>query len=52
VPHSAELGIDADLSVINLVDGENFNPEYLKIVSGGHPLLFPTTSLKLIFLEP
>jgi len=31
--HSAELGIDADLSNVNLVEGENFKPEFLKLVS-------------------
>ena len=41
MPHSAELGIEADLSVVNLVEGENFKPEYLKIVScGSHLALF------------
>ena len=33
--HSAELGIDADLSEVNLVEGANFNPEFLKLVSRG-----------------
>ena len=32
---SAELGVDADFSEVNLVDGANFNPEFLKLVSGG-----------------
>jgi len=41
VPPSAEPGVDADLSVINLVEGENFKPEYLKIVSrDSHLALF------------
>ena len=31
--HSAELGIDADFISVNLLDGENFKPEYLKLVS-------------------
>lgn len=31
--HSAELGIDADFSNVNLVEGENFKPEFLKLVS-------------------
>ena len=31
--HSAELGIDADLSSVNLLKGENFKPEFLKLVS-------------------
>jgi glutathione S-transferase len=33
VLHSAELGIDADFSSVNLLEGENFKPEFLKIVS-------------------
>jgi hypothetical protein len=32
--HSAELGIDADFSVVNLIEAENFSPEFLKLVSG------------------
>jgi hypothetical protein len=35
VTHSAELGIDADFSEVNLIEGANFNPEFLKLVSGG-----------------
>ena len=31
--HSAELGIDVDFSEVNLVEGANFNPEFLKLVS-------------------
>jgi hypothetical protein len=34
VTHSGELGIDADFTVVNLVEGANFNPEFLKLVSG------------------
>jgi len=32
-PHLAlaELGIDADFSIVNLVEGENFKPEFLKL---------------------
>jgi hypothetical protein len=33
--HSAELGIDADFRVVNLVEGANFNPEFLKLISRG-----------------
>jgi hypothetical protein len=33
--HSGELGIDADLSEVNLFEGANFNPEFLKLVSHG-----------------
>ena len=33
--HSGELGIDADLSEVNLFEGANFNPEFLKLVSRG-----------------
>lgn len=33
--HSGELGIDADLSEVNLFEGANFSPEFLKLVSGG-----------------
>jgi hypothetical protein len=33
--HSAELGIDADFSEVNLVEDANFNPEFLKLVSRG-----------------
>jgi hypothetical protein len=33
--HSGELGIDADLSEVNLFEGANFSPEFLKIVSRG-----------------
>jgi hypothetical protein len=29
---SAELGIDADFNSVNLVEGENFQPEFLKLV--------------------
>ena len=32
---SGELGIDADLSEVNLFEGANFSPEFLKIVSRG-----------------
>lgn len=32
---SSELGIDADFSEVNLIEGANFNPEFLKLVSGG-----------------
>jgi hypothetical protein len=32
---SAELGIDADFSDVNLVEGANFNPEFLELVSCG-----------------
>jgi hypothetical protein len=35
--HSAELGIDADFTEVNLVEGANFNPEFLKIVRSGSP---------------
>ena len=31
--HSPELGIDADFSDVNLLEGANFNPEFVKIVS-------------------
>jgi hypothetical protein len=31
--HSAELGIDADFNSVNLVEGENFKPEFVKLVS-------------------
>jgi hypothetical protein len=51
VPPSAELGVDADLSVINLVEGENFKPEYLKIVGrDSHLVLFRL--IETIFSEP
>jgi hypothetical protein len=33
MPHSGELGIDADLSEVNLFEGANFSPEFVKIVS-------------------
>jgi hypothetical protein len=33
--HSAELGIDADFSEVNLFEGANFSPEFLKLVSRG-----------------
>ena len=32
---SGELGIDADSSEVNLFEGANFSPEFLKIVSRG-----------------
>jgi hypothetical protein len=35
VTHSAELGIDADFNEVNLIEGANFNPEFLKLVSRG-----------------
>ena len=41
VTRSPELGIDADFSEVNLLEGANFNPEFLKLVSGGR-LLFVT----------
>ncbi len=33
VLYSVELEIDADFRVVNLAEGANFDPEYLKIVS-------------------
>ena len=33
MPHSAELGIEAHLSEVNLFEGANFSPEFLNIVS-------------------
>jgi hypothetical protein len=33
VPVSAELGVDVDSKVIDLFEGGNFDPEFLKIVS-------------------
>jgi hypothetical protein len=33
MPHSVELGIDAEYKVVNLVEGANFDPEFLKLVS-------------------
>ena len=37
--HSGELGIDADLSEVNLFEGANFSPEFLKIVGRGRLLI-------------
>ena len=34
MPFSAELDVDVDSKIINIVEGGNFDPEYLKIVSG------------------
>jgi hypothetical protein len=33
VAHSPELGIDAEFRDVNLLEGGNFNPEFVKIVS-------------------
>ena len=33
--YSAELDIEADFSEVNLLEGANFSPEFLKLVSGG-----------------
>ena len=50
--HSAELGIDADTSNVNLVEGENFKPEFLKLVSCSRRIFFFTRLLKPVFSEP
>lgn len=36
---STELGIDAESSVVNLLEGANFNPEFVKLVSDDVPRL-------------
>lgn len=53
MPHSAELAIDSDFSVVNLVEGENFKPEFLKLVSGSRLFLYnPPIDLEACFAEP
>jgi hypothetical protein len=49
--HREELDVDADVKVVDLVEGENFRPEYLKIVSG-ICLLFNTSFSEAVFSEP
>jgi glutathione S-transferase len=31
--YSQELGLDVDTVIINVVEGENFKPDFLKLVS-------------------
>jgi len=50
--HSAELGIDADFSEVNLVEGANFNPEFLKIVRRGAYPLFTLSLMSRSFRIP
>jgi hypothetical protein len=52
---SPELGIDADFSEVNLLEGANFNPEFLKLVSGGcllfvRPWLLTSRSVRIPML--